>query len=616
MKINYGIESLQLLETAERIALDTETTGLQPVEGGLRLLQLGAEGEFPVVIDCWDLSEDDWDRLAEFFDTPRQWYAHNAQFDLGWLQAHHLYPAGEVYCTMLASRVLTNGLPNIKNSLQAISQRYLGREVSKEEQRSDWSVPELRPEQIAYAANDVQLLLDLWEPITMRLEAGDLMKAWALECKALPAVAQMWRTGLPFCRESLERLRDNLTSQQESLAAEFIVKLDEALPEGSKLPRDPDGSINLRPKATGSVRAGTKRPAGFNCGSPHQLKAVFTALLGEVPVDADGKPSASRAALREYAADHAVVADYLRWKRVEKRRQMVESLLKHQDPDGFIRASYLQMGADTGRMSAMSPNLMQIPRDTSFRECVKAPDGWVLVDADFAQMELRLAAAEANDALMARAFQEGLDLHTITAKALYGDDVFEEADADSRKSMRQIAKSAAFGLLYGSGAKGLRSYAGAMGIQMTMEEAAEIREKFHSLYSGIHKWQLAAGHKTQNSGSNAAVRIRVSNLRRLLPGEHNKLTNRCNTPIQGAGAAVLKLTLSKLWPLVFAAGENEVKIASCIHDEIVLLVREDAAEKWSQTLQKVMEEAETRWLGDIPASAEAHWGKTWASAKG
>jgi DNA polymerase I-like protein with 3'-5' exonuclease and polymerase domains len=410
-------------------------------------------------------------------------------------------------------------------------------------------------------------------------------------------------------------LRDDLTSQQESLAAEFIVKLDEALPEGSKLPRDPDGSINLRAKATGSVRAGTKREAGFNVGSPHQLKAVFTALLGEVPVDADGKPSASRAALREYAADHAVVADYLRWKRVEKRRQMVESLIKHQDPDGFIRASYLQMGADTGRMSAMSPNLMQIPRDTSFRECVKAPDGWVLVDADYAQMELRLAAAEANDALMARAFQDGLDLHTITAKALYGDDVFEEADADSRKSMRQIAKSAAFGLLYGSGAKGLRSYAGAMGIQMTMDEAAEIREKFHSLYSGIHKWQLAAGHKTQNSGSNAAVRIRVSNLRRLLPGEHNKLTNRCNTPIQGAGAAVLKLTLSKLWPLVFAAGEIEVKIASCIHDEIVLLVREDAAKKWSQTLQKVMEEAESRWLGDIPASAEAHWGKTWAAAK-
>ena len=616
MKINYGIESLQLLETSDLIAFDCETTGLQPVEGGLRLLQLAADGEFPVVIDCWDLSEDDWDRLAEFFEKPRRWVAHNAQFDLGWLSEHHIYPAGEVYCTMLASRVLTNGLPNIKNSLQAISQRYLGREVSKEEQRSDWSVPVLRREQIAYAANDVQLLLDLWDPIVSRLEAGGLMKAWALECKALPAVAQMWRTGLYFCRESLERLRDDLTKQQEEMGARFVVDLDAALPDGYKLPRDPDGSLNLRPKATGSVRAGNKMPAGFSVNSPHQLKRVFTALLGEVPVDADGKPSASRAALREYAADHPVVYQYLNWKRVEKRRQMVESLLKHQDPDGYIRASYLQMGADTGRMSCMSPNLQQVPRDTSFRECVKAPDGWAIVDADFSQMELRLVAVESNDILMKRAFQQDEDMHVLTAKAIYGADAFEEASEAEKKQMRQVAKSGNFGLAYGSGAKGLRSYAGAMGIQMTLEEAAMVRDKFHELYQGLHNWHLKAAHQQQNSGSNAAVRIRVSGLRRLLPGEHNKLTTRLNTVVQGAGAAVLKLALAKLWPLVHAAGEQEVKIAAAIHDELLVLCKEDKAEHWAKTLQQVMEEAESRWLDDVPASAEAHWGKSWVEAKG
>jgi DNA polymerase I len=467
MKINYGIEHLPLLEGAELVAFDCETTGLQPVEGGLRLLQLGVDGEFPVVIDCWELDDPGWLALDRFFGTKRRWVAHNAQFDLGWLQAHELYPEGEVYCTMLASRVLTNGLPNIKNSLQAVALRYLGETVDKEEQRSDWSVPVLRREQLEYAANDVRLLLDLWGPMTQRLETGDLTKAWALECKALPAVAQMWRTGLPFCKESLEALRNDLNERQETMSSEFITELDAALPQEHKLPRDPDGSINLRTKATGSVRAGDKRPAGFNVNSPHQLKAVFSVLLGEVPVDADGKPSASRAALREYAADHAVVAKYLQWKRVEKRRQMVEALLKHQDPDGFIRASYLQLGADTGRMSCMSPNLQQIPRDTAFRACVKAPEGWVLVDADFAQMELRLAAVEANDALMGRAFQQGEDLHTLTAQAVYGMDTYEAADDAGRKSMRQVAKSANFGLLYGSGAKGLRSYAGAMGIQMS-----------------------------------------------------------------------------------------------------------------------------------------------------
>jgi DNA polymerase I-like protein with 3'-5' exonuclease and polymerase domains len=356
-------------------------------------------------------------------------------------------------------------------------------------------------------------------------------------------------------------------------------------------------------------------PAGFNINSPHQLKAVFTALLGETPVDADGKPSCSRAALREYAADHAVVAQYLKWKRVEKRRQMIEALLKHQDPDGFIRASYLQLGADTGRMSCMSPNLQQVPRDNSFRSCVVAPNGWVIVDADFAQMELRLAAVEAEDEMMARAFQEGEDLHTVTAAAIYGD-AFTEGDEAARKSMRQVAKSANFGLLYGSGAKGLRSYAGAMGIQMSMEEAAEVRDKFHSLYRGIHTWQQRAASAAQNSGGNAAVRIRVSDLRRMLPGEHNKLTTRCNTVIQGAGAAVLKLALAKLWKLVFEAGEDEVKIAAAIHDELLLLVREGKEQEWKEKLSRVMEEAEAKWLGTVPASAEAHYGKSWTEAKG
>jgi len=91
----------------------------------------------------------------------------------------------------------------------------------------------------------------------------------------------------------------------------------------------------------------------------------------------------------------------------------------------------------------------------------------------------------------------------------------------------------------------------------------------------------------------------------------NRLTVRCNTPIQGAGAAILKAALGKLWPLVREAGEDTVRIAAAIHDEILLLVREEAAEEWAVTLRRVMEEAEAKWLVDIPALAEASVGKTW-----
>ena len=611
--MNYlkGLKYLPSLCEAETIFFDCETTGLQPIFGGLRLLQLATFQAPPVVIDCWDLKDDDWVVLEEFFDVERQWVAHNAVFDLGWLQEHCIYPRGQVLCTMLASRVLTNGLPNIKNGLQPVVKRYLGKEISKEEQRSDWSVPELRAEQIEYAAYDVQLLSELYEPIQHRMADGGLHKAWYLECAALPAMAQLWRTGLPFDKQMLEELRDELEGDNQRLGEQFIVELDEALPVNGKLPRDPDGSLNLRDKAQGSVRAGTKKPAGFNINSPHQLKAMFTTLLGEVPVGPDGKPSASKAALREYVADHPIISKYLSWKRVEKRRQMVESLLKFQCGDGFIRASYLQMGADTGRMSCMGPNLQQVPRDQRFRACVQAPQGWKLVVADYAQMELRLAAAEAQDELMIRAFQEDKDLHTLTAMQIYG--VGEE---EVTKEQRQIAKSANFGLLFGSGARGLRNYAGAMGIQMSMEEAGVIRDKFHGAYTGIHKWQRqAADAANRSSGANAAVWISNSKLRRFLPGEQNKLTTRCNTPIQGAGAAVMKRALGKLWPKLYQSTEDVVKLAGVVHDEAILLVREDKAEEWAEVLTRTMEEAEQEWLGEVPALAEAGIGDSWDTAK-
>jgi DNA polymerase I len=609
MKYLQGIEHLHTLFNATTVAFDCETTGLQPVYGGLRLLQLAALDRMPVVIDCWDLEDHHWQDLEDFFSIKRYWLAHNAVFDLGWLQEHEIYPEGEVLCTMLASRILTNGLPNLKHGLQHVVKRYLKLEISKEEQRSDWS-GDLTHNQLDYAAYDVELLTQLDGPINQRMAEGNLHKAWFLECKALPTMAQLWRTGMPFQRDELEQLHEDLAADNERLGEAFIDTLDEALPEGKKLPRDPDGTFNLRSKPEGSVREGTKKQAGFNLNSPKQLLDVFTTLIGAIPVDNTGKPSASRAALREYVGDHRVVAEYLAWKRVEKRRQMVEALLKHLGSTGFIKASYMQLGADTGRMSCIGPNLQQIPRDSRFRACVKAPAGWKLVVADYAQMELRLAAAEAEDPLMIRAFQDGLDLHTVTAMQIYG-----VSEDEVTKEMRQISKSANFGLLYGSGARGLRNYAAGMGVQMDLAEAGEIRAKFHAVYTGISRWQRENAAQANRHRSDAAIRIRNSGLRRILPGDYNSLTVRSNTPIQGAGAAVLKRTLGKLWPLLKADGEEVVRIAGVVHDEVILLVREEHADVWCHQLAAVMQDAEAEWLGPVPPLAEAKAADSWVDAK-
>ena len=636
--VYYGIGELHRLNTCVSVALDTETLQLQPELTKLRLIQLGCfVRKTIVVIDCFDLVESDWETLNRFFTNgERFWLAHNAVFDIAWLQEHGIHPKGKIGCTLLASRLLSNGIPNTKHGLAALMKRHLDIEISKEQQVSDWGAEKLSSEQIAYAAKDVEALLELDTVLEKKLVIGNLSDAYALECKAIPALAQMWRTGLPWNAVDLEQCRVDYTHDAAEMGAEFLRELDKALPEKDKLPREGDERIkyleekltelgnsprerdswnreledreaerdvapfNLRAKDEGAIRLGTKKYKGFNINSHTQMLSKMTTLLGFEPVDAAGKPSTSRPALRKYAADHEVVQKYLIWKKTEKRRQMIGSIQDKMDPDGFVRASYMQLGADTGRMSCIKPNNQQIPRDPAFRQCVQAPEGWVLVDADYSQMELRLAAAVSNDMKMKTVFANGEDLHTYTAEAIGCD--------------RQIAKSANFGLLYGAGAEGLRNYAGANGITMSIEEAEQIRFDWLTTYSGIRSWQA----ENQMISSATAkdpwpeIRIPLSGMRRFLKGELNRVTIRCNTPIQGAGAAILKCALGNLWPEVLKAGEDTVRIAAAVHDEILLLVKEQDAEAWADLLRVKMEEAESKWLGDIPSLAETSIGKSWS----
>ena len=637
-KIYTGIEELHRLNTSISIALDTETLQLQPEKGKLRLIQLGCLVTRTIVlIDCFTLDENDWMTLDRFFNNGyRFWIAHNAVFDLAWLQEYGIHPRAKQFgCTMLASRLLTNGRIGAKHGLAALAKRYLNVELPKDLQVSNWGADELSKEQLLYAARDVEILVELDEPMNKRLMSADLIKAYKKECKALPAMAQMWRTGLPWNREALQQRKVDYEYDVKHLGDEFLVELDRALIEIGEagLPRegvdteymerirdlstqtghaDEDYSkwereletiwskpFNLRNKDEGSIRLGTKKYAGFNLNSPIQLRSKFKAILGFEPLDANGKPSASRQALRTYAADHSVIQTYLEWKKAEKRRQMITSIQDKMNPDGFVRASYMQLGADTGRMSSIKPNNQQIPRDIEFRQCVEAPEGWSLISADYSQMELRLAAAVSKDTRMIEAFQGGEDLHEVTAEAL--------------GCSRSIAKSANFGLLYGSGAQGLRNYAGASGITISLDEATKVRNDWLKAYPGIARWQSdnALLASTTQGDKWPEIRIPGSHMRRFVLGDLNRLTVRCNTPIQGAGAAILKTALGYLWPNVKAAGEDVVRIAAAVHDEILLLVKEEYAHAWAELLQETMEDAERKWLGPVPALAEVSVGKNW-----
>jgi len=597
-----GISELKRIRTSTSIAFDTETLQIQPEKGKLRLIQLGCNlTKSIVVIDCFDLTHEDWDTLKQFFHSiDRFWLAHNAVFDLGWLQEHDIYPKGHVKCSFIANRLLYNGITGVKHGLDAVSKKHLNIIVSKEQQKSNWGADILSTEQLTYAAKDIEVLLRLDDVLNSKIVEAGLFKAYDLECRVLPAMAQMWRVGLPWNREELEQCRTDYEDDIKELGNEFLRELDNDLPSGEKLPRNEDGSFNLRAKDEGSIRLGTKKYAGFNIKSSKQLLEKLTLILPKPPTDSEGKPSVSKEALRLCAADSHTVQTLMTWKRREKRRQMAESIQDKLSEDGFVKASYMQLGADTGRMSSIKPNNQQIPRDSEFRQCVQAPKGWKIVDADFSQMELRLAAALANDRNMIKAFQSGEDLHEYTANQMGCE--------------RQIAKSANFGLLYGAGAEGLRKYAGSSGVIMSYEDAVRIRDSWLNTYSGIREWQknnLNIARDTEEDDW-AEVRIPQTNMRRFLKGKLNRVTVRCNTPIQGAGAAILKYALKDLWLQVKKQGEDKVKIAAAVHDELILLVKEELADDWAEILKTTMEKAEAIWLGDVPALAEVSIGDKWS----
>ena len=205
----YGIKELHRLHAASSLAFDTETLQLQPEKGKLRLLQLGSYTlKTIVVIDCFELTENNWNYLQRFFTNgARFWLAHNAVFDLGWLQEHDIDIRGKVRCSMLASRLLTNGIPKTQHGLAHVAKRYLDIDVSKEQQSSHWGADVLSQAQLEYAAKDIEVLLELDQILDHKLSSDQLMEAYTLECLALPAMAQMWRTGLPWNRSALEQRR-------------------------------------------------------------------------------------------------------------------------------------------------------------------------------------------------------------------------------------------------------------------------------------------------------------------------------------------------------------------------------------------------------------------------
>ncbi len=349
----------------------------------------------------------------------------------------------------------------------------------------------------------------------------------------------------------------------------------------------------------------------FNINSPKQLGIILFEKLG-LPAKKKTKTGYSTNAdvLESLAEEYPIVSKILEYRTLSKLRSTYcEGLLKAVDSDNRVRCTFNQTETRTGRLSSTEPNLQNIPVRTplgrEMRKFFIARDGFVIIDADYSQIELRVLAALSGDKNMIDAFNSGVDIHTVTASK-----VFSVAPENVTNELRSKAKAVNFGIVYGIGAFSL-----AKDIKSTRAEADSFIKSYLSLYSSVSNYMDNCISEAKEKGYSETYFKR----RRYLPelSSSNGLLRAFgervarNMPIQGTAADIIKIAMIN----VFERLESEcpdARLIMQVHDELMAEAPEKDAEKVSKIIKEEMENTVNL---AVKFSADTAIGKSWYEAK-
>ncbi len=347
----------------------------------------------------------------------------------------------------------------------------------------------------------------------------------------------------------------------------------------------------------------------FNISSPKQLGVILFEKLGLK----SGKKtktgySTNADVLEKLAPKHEIVSKILEYRQISKLKSTyADGLSALIDPeDNRIHSNFKQTVTVTGRISSTEPNLQNIPvrmeLGREIRKMFVAKEGYVLIDADYSQIELRVLAAMSGDEAMISAFRSGEDIHAATAKALFGAD-------EVTPMLRTRAKAVNFGIVYGMGSFSL---SGDLGISV-----AEAKEYIESYFTGHPNIKKFMDTSVEDARSKGFVET-VFNRRRYIPeinssnfvlrgaGERMAM----NTPIQGSAADIIKIAMVSVYNALKKLDKSRLILQ--VHDELIIEAHESEAEEAKKILTECMEKAVDL---VVPMVAEANVGKSWFEAK-
>ncbi len=588
-----AIQSLvEQLSIFDEICFDTETTNIDANLAELVGMSFSVKAGEAWWVPCPQEKAATLEILSTFKplfgDESKTWIGQNLKYDLLMMKWYGVELKGKLFDTMLAHYVID---PDGKRNMDELSAKYLGYEPIHIEEligkkgKTQGTMRDVELEKITeYAAEDADITLQLKEVFAPLLKKKEVEKVFEeVENPLVKVLTDMEFEGVRIDENFLNAYSKEL----EKDAVEAEKKVFEI--------------------------AGVR----FNLASPKQLGEV---LFDKLQLDESAKKTKTGqyqtgedVLLKLAAKGHLIAEEILNFRELTKLKSTyVDALPLLINPKtGRVHTTYGQAVAVTGRLASNNPNLQNIPvRTNRGKEIRKAfvprDENYMLLSADYSQIELRIVAGISGDANMVKAFQSGIDIHTATAAQ-----VFNVAAEAVSKEMRYKAKSVNFGIIYGQGAFGL---ADNLGISRT--EAKAIIDSYKKEFSGIQRYMDNTINFAREHGY---VQTLMGRKRWLKDINSSNFTvrgfaerNAINSPIQGTAADMIKLAMQKVHAAIKKAGMKSKMILQ-VHDELIFDALRDEVHELKPLILENMESALLLPHG-VPVIAECGQGANWLEA--
>jgi DNA polymerase-1 len=542
------------------MAVDTETTGLNPWGDRLRLVQFGCKGvayalPFPEQRDAIA-------QALRYCAEHRPLVGHNTKFDAQFLANNGFDVSALVDDTRIMACLLGHNPERSGEnsaSLKTLGDRYLNADSSKAQQalkdvykatKTNWAtIPVDTFEYWWYGGIDTLLTADLYDLLSQRVVERGHLDLYNLETDVWLAMQRAEQRGI-------------------------CVDIDYAFASLTDLERQ---ILNIE-----------ERYSDINLGSTKQLAELLTAAGVKVPTTDKGNPSLTAAVIE--TLDHPILDDVREYRRLTKLASTYFEAFLELEVDGRIHTTINTLGARTGRMSSERPNLQNIPKREAgsfVRRAFMPSNNRTLVMADFRQIEYRIFASMCGEPSMLEAFLNGEDMHAVTAELALGHKPSEKE--------RLIAKNANFAELYGAGVDKFAYTAG-----ISVDAARRFKSAYHSAFPRVKPFTKAVMKHAQ-----ANLWSIESAFGRFIPVDAEKPYAAVNYLVQGSAADVLKRAIQRI-----AETEWDEYFVLPVHDELIFDVPTERVPEFTRALPELMEDRETfRVPLEVDVTTASRWGE-------